>query len=196
MKFDPKPVTLEGTHVRLEPLAPRHAEALFEIGQDDSIWRWLTRPALASLDDARGYVRRTLELAATGNEVPFTIVHRASGAIAGATRYMDIKREDRGLEIGGTWLGLAYQRTPVNTECKYLLMRHAFETLGAARVQLKTDLRNERSQKAIERIGARREGVLRKHKLTRDDYIRDSVFFSVIDGEWPEVKRQLEAMLS
>jgi len=192
MPFDPKPVTLEGAHVRLEPLALAHAGALFELGRDPSIWRWLTTPEFTSLDGAREWLRKVI---GHKDEIPFAIVHRASGAIAGSTRYMDIKREDRGLEIGGTWLGVNYMRTAVNTECKYLLLKHAFEAFGAARVQLKTDLRNERSQKAIERIGARREGVLRRHKLTRDGFIRDSVFFSVIDSEWPEVKRRLELML-
>ena len=193
MAFDPLPVTLEGFHVRLEPLTLRHAEALFEIGRDPSIWQWLTRPPLESLDDTRTWLGKVLE---HYDEIAFVILHRASGAVAGTTRYMDIRREDRGLEIGGTWLGVDYMRTPVNTECKYLLMKHAFETLGAARVQLKTDLRNERSQKAIERIGAKREGVLRRHKLTRGGVIRDSVFYSVIDKEWPEVKARLEQILA
>jgi RimJ/RimL family protein N-acetyltransferase len=113
----------------------------------------------------------------------------------GSTRYLDIRRENRGLEIGWTWLAAAVQRTAVNTECKYLLLRHAFETLGAIRVQLRTDLRNLRSQRAIERIGATREGVFRQERIMWDGYLRDSVFYSVIDCEWPAVKARLEARL-
>jgi len=192
MAFDPLPVKLEGFHVRLEPLTLDHAAALFAIGQDPSIWQWLTRPPLQSLEDTRTWLGKVLE---HYDEIAFAIIDRASGAVAGTTRYMDIRREDRGLEIGGTWLGVDYMRTAINTECKYLLMKHAFETLGAARVQLKTDLRNERSQSAIERIGAKREGVLRRHKLTRGGLIRDSVFYSVIDKEWPDVKKRLEEMI-
>ena len=116
--------------------------------------------------------------------------------MAGATRYLNIVPKDRGLEIGGTWYGTEFQRSAVNTECKYLLMTHAFETLRAIRVQLKTDLRNERSQKAIERIGAKKEGVLRNHMILPDGRIRDSVFYSILDTEWPEVKKNLEAMMS
>jgi RimJ/RimL family protein N-acetyltransferase len=115
--------------------------------------------------------------------------------VAGATRYLNIMPKDRGLEIGGTWYGTEFQRTAINTECKYLLMTHAFETLGAIRVQLKTDSRNERSQKAIERIGAKKEGVLRNHMILPDGYFRHSVFYSVLDTEWPDVKKNLEAMM-
>jgi RimJ/RimL family protein N-acetyltransferase len=116
--------------------------------------------------------------------------------VAGATRYLNIMPKDRGLEIGGTWYGLEFQRSPVNTECKYLLLKHAFETLGCIRVQLKTDLRNERSQKAIERIGAKKEGVLRNHMILPDGRIRHSVFYSILDTEWPDVKKRLEEMLN
>ena len=116
--------------------------------------------------------------------------------MAGATHYLNIMPKDPGLEIGGTWYGIEFQRTPVNTECKYLMLRHAFETLGCIRVQLKTDSRNERSQKAIERIGAVKEGVLRNHMILPDGRIRDSVFYSILDREWPEVKKNLEVMMN
>jgi len=115
--------------------------------------------------------------------------------VAGATRYMNIMPNDRGLEIGGTWYGPEFQRTVVNTECKYLLLSHAFETLGCIRVQLKTDLRNQRSQKAIERIGAVKEGVLRNHMILPNGHYRHSVYYSILDTEWPEVKRRIEGMI-
>jgi RimJ/RimL family protein N-acetyltransferase len=131
-----------------------------------------------------------------GTDLPFVAIHLESGRVAGATRYLNIMPHDRGLEIGGTWYGPEFQRTPVNTECKYLLLRHAFEALGSIRVQLKTDLRNERSQKAIERLGAVREGVLRNHMILPDGHIRHSVFYSILDTEWPEVKNRLEEMMN
>ncbi|MGD0265755.1 MAG: GNAT family N-acetyltransferase [Candidatus Methylomirabilota bacterium] len=194
-QFDPKPVTLEGSHVRLEPLARRHAEDLFEVGQDETIWPYMSRPPLKSVEDARAWIDQALEVTATDTQIPFAIIERASGKAIGSTRYMDIRRNDRGLEIGWTWIGTAFQRTAMNTECKYLLLRHAFEDLGAVRVQLKTDLRNARSQRAIERLGAVREGVLRKHMVQWDGFIRDTVYYSVIESEWPGVKRRLEGLL-
>jgi RimJ/RimL family protein N-acetyltransferase len=194
-QFDPKLVTLEGRHVRLEPLLRRHAEDLFEVGQDETIWPYMSRPPLKSVEDTRAWIDQALEVTATDTQIPFAIIERASGKAIGSTRYMDIRRNDRGLEIGWTWIGTAFQRTAMNTECKYLLLRHAFEELGAARVQLKTDLRNVRSQRAIERLGAVREGVLRKHMVLWDGFIRDTVYYSVIESEWPEVKRRLEDLL-
>jgi RimJ/RimL family protein N-acetyltransferase len=194
-QFDPKPVTLEGSHVRLEPLARRHAEDLFEVGQDETIWPYMSRPPLKSVEDARAWIDQALEVTATDTQIPFAIIERASGKAIGSTRYMDIRRNDRGLEIGWTWIGTVFQRTAMNTECKYLLLRHAFEDLGAVRVQLKTDLRNARSQRAIERLGAVREGVLRKHMVQWDGFIRDTVYYSVIESEWPGVKRRLEGLL-
>jgi RimJ/RimL family protein N-acetyltransferase len=124
------------------------------------------------------------------------VIHLASGRVAGATRYLNIMPKDRGLEIGGTWYGTDFQRTPVNTECKYLLLSHAFETLKCIRVQLKTDKRNERSQKAIERLGAKKEGILRNHMILPDGRHRDSVFYSILDTEWTDVKRNLEEMMT
>ena len=193
--MNPQPIVLEGTHARLEPLDSCHAEDLFAVGGDERIWLYLSRPKLASVADAREMIEAAKAAAADGSQLPFAIVERKSGRAVGSTRYLDIRRQDRGLEIGWTWLGTAYQRTPINTECKYLLLRHAFETLGAVRVQLKTDLRNRRSQKAIERLGAVREGVLRKHMVLWNGFIRDTVYYSVLDDEWPDVRRQLEALL-
>ena len=193
--FDPGPVTLEGVHVRLEPLARRHAGDLFEVGTDESIWAYMPRPVLKSVQDTQTMIGQALEVAAGGTQIPFAIIDRRSGRAVGSTRYLDIRRPDRGIEIGWTWLGAAFQRTALNTEGKLLLLTHAFEDQGAVRVQLKTDLRNERSQRAIERLGAVREGVLRKHIILWDGFIRDTVYYSILDSEWPEVKRRLEHLL-
>ncbi len=136
-------------------------------------------------------IEPALEELAAGRQIPFAIVDRAIGRAVGSTRYLDIQPANRGIEIGWTWIGTAHQRTAINTECKFLLLRHAFETLGAIRVQLKTDLRNERSQRAMERIGAAREGVLRQNMLLWDGHRRDSVYYSVLVDEWPRVRERL-----
>jgi RimJ/RimL family protein N-acetyltransferase len=190
------PVVLTGKHVRLEPLAERHTPDLAEIGAGQTFWDFMLYGNINTVDDMRNWVRDILSRAEKGSDLPFVAVHLASGRVAGATRYLNIMPQDRGLEIGGTWYGLEFQRTPVNTECKYLLLRHAFETLGCIRVQLKTDLRNERSQKAIERIGAVKEGVLRNHMILPDGRYRHSVFYSILDTEWPAVKKRLEEMMN
>jgi RimJ/RimL family protein N-acetyltransferase len=191
-----QPVTLTGQFVRLEPLTAAHAPDLAAAGQDETIWRFMPYGVVNTEEKMRAWVREILSRQARGTDLVFAVIHLASGKAVGSTRYMDIQRPHRGLEIGGTWYGSAYQRTAVNTECKYLLLRHAFETLGCIRVQLKTDLRNERSQKAIERIGAVREGVLRDHMIMPDGYIRSSVYFSLLAGEWPGVKANLEEKLA
>jgi N-acetyltransferase len=190
-----KPVVLTGIHVRLEPMTEEHTSALAEIGIGQPFWDFMLYGNINTVDDMRNWVRDILSRAEKGTDLPFVAIHLASGRIAGATRYLNIMPKDRGLEIGGTWYGTEFQRTIVNTECKYLLLRHAFERLGCIRVQLKTDLRNERSQKAIERIGAVKEGVLRNHMILPDGRIRHSVFYSIIDTEWSEVKKRLEEML-
>jgi RimJ/RimL family protein N-acetyltransferase len=190
-----KPVTLQGNYVRLEPLSEEHIPGLAEIGAGQQFWDFMVYGDVNTLDDMQSWVRDMLARAEKGTDLPFVAIHLASGRVAGATRYLNIMPKDRGLEIGGTWYGLDFQRTPVNTECKYLLLKHAFETLGCIRVQLKTDLRNERSQKAIERIGAQKEGVLRNHMILPDGHIRHSVFYSILDTEWGEVKKRLEDMM-
>ena len=190
------PVTLEGRFVRLVPLSEAHVPGLAAVGCDDRIWQLMLYGLIRSEDDMQAWVRGLLESQAAGTDLPFAVIHLASGRVAGATRYMEIRPAHRGLEIGGTWYGLEFQRTMVNTECKYLLLRHAFETLGTIRVQFKADMRNERSQRAIERIGARREGVLRNHYILPEGVMRASVYYSIIDSEWPEVKQRLEGMLA
>jgi len=189
------PVTLEGKSVRLEPLTEAHVPGLAAVGCDDRIWRLMRYGLIHTEDDMRLWVQHLLESQAAGTDLPFAVIHIATGAVAGATRYMEIRPEQRGLEIGGTWYSLAHQRTVVNTETKYLLLRHAFEKLGAIRVQFKADVRNESSWRAIERIGARREGILRNHYILPNGVIRDSVYYSIIDREWPGVKQRLEKLL-
>lgn len=190
-----KPVTLQGRYVRLEPITEAHIPGLTEIGAGQTFWDFMLYGNINTEADMRGWVCDILARAEKGTDLPFTVIHLASGKVAGATRYLNIMPKDRGLEIGGTWYGMEFQRTAVNTECKYLLLKHAFETLGCIRVQLKTDLRNERSQKAIERIGAVKEGVLRNHMILPDGRIRHSVFYSILDTEWDGVKNRLEEML-
>ncbi len=190
-----KPVVLQGKHVRLEPMTESHAPALAEIGIGQPFWDFMVYGKINTVDDMRAWVLDVLARAESGTDLPFVAIHLASGRVAGATRYLNIMPNDRGLEIGGTWYGSEFQRTAVNTECKYLLFSHAFEILGCIRVQLKTDSRNERSQKAIERIGAVKEGVLRNHMILPDGHYRHSVYYSVLDTEWPDVKKRLEEMM-
>lgn len=193
--MDVKPVLLSGKYVRLEPMTEAHIPALAEIGVGQNFWHFMLYGEMSTETDMRGWVMDILERAKKGGDLPFVAIQLSSGRVAGATRYLNIMPKDRGLEIGGTWYGPEFQRTAVNTECKYLLLQHAFEKLGAIRVQLKTDSRNERSQKAIERIGGIREGTLRNHMILPDGNYRHSVFYSIIDSEWPSVKGRLENML-
>jgi N-acetyltransferase len=190
------PVTLTGTHALLKPLTEAHVPGLAEIGIGQNFWHFMLYGDMNTEADIRNWVQDILGRAEKGTDLPFVAIDLASGRVAGATRYLNIMPKDRGLEIGGTWYGTEFQRTAINTECKYLLMTHAFETLGAIRVQLKTDSRNERSQRAIERIGAKKEGVLRNHMILPDGYIRHSAFYSILDTEWPDVKKNLEAMMA
>jgi RimJ/RimL family protein N-acetyltransferase len=190
-----KPVLLTGTHVRLEPMSEAHIPGLAEIGVGQPFWDFMLYGNINTVDDMRSWVQDILSRATKGTDLPFVVIHLASGRVAGATRYLNIEPQNRALEIGGTWYGPEFQRTVVNTECKYLLLGHAFESLKCIRVQLKTDQRNERSQRAIERIGAVKEGVLRNHMILPDGRYRHSVFYSILDTEWPDVKKRLEAMM-
>lgn len=190
------PVTLTGRYVRLEPMTEAHIPALAEIGVRQAFWDFMLYGQMNTEADIANWVRDILGRAGKGTDLPFVAVQLASGRVAGATRYLNMLPRDRGLEVGGTWYGLDFQRTVVNTECKYLLLQYAFETLGCIRVQLKTDLRNERSQQAIERLGAVKEGVLRNHLILPDGRIRHSVFYSILDTEWAGVKQRLERLLA
>jgi RimJ/RimL family protein N-acetyltransferase len=193
--MDIHPIALMGRVVRLEPLSEAHVPDLTIAGADESIWRYMVYGGVGGKAQMREWVREILSRQARGTDLPFAVIHLGSGRAIGSTRYLDIQPQHRGLEIGGTWYGVAYQRSAVNTECKYLLLRHAFEVLGCLRVQLKTDLRNERSQRAIERIGAVREGVLRNHMILPDGHVRSSVYYSLLNLEWPAVKAKLEEKL-
>ncbi len=195
--FDPRPVLLAGRHVRLEPLEPRHAEGLFAAGCDSDIWTYLLIRPFDSLARVNDWINEALRAQADGTDVVFATVRRSDDCVVGSTRFLDIRRPHRGLEIGWTWLAPEAQRTTVNTEAKYLMLRHAFEVWDALRVQLKTDARNEKSRRAILRIGATFEGVLRKQLLRpHDGYQRDSAMFSLIAPEWPAAKAHLEARLA
>jgi N-acetyltransferase len=192
--FDPRPVVLEGAHVILEPLEPRHAPGLLAAGADEETWRYMPLPPPTTLAEVLAMILSASEETASGREVAFAIVERSSGSAVGSTRYLDILRPHRALEIGFTWIGPAWRRSAINTECKLLLLAHAFDVLGAHRVTLKTDARNERSQRAIERIGATREGVLRRHRVCWDGSVRDTVYYGVTDADWPVVAARLSAL--
>ncbi len=194
--FDPGPVVLTGRHVRLDPLQPDHAGALYAAGRDPEIHRYLTGPAPATPADLAAVVAQALTAVAAGEQVAFVIVDLASGRVAGTTRYLDIRRGDRAVEIGHTWLAPEFQRTVVNTEAKYLLLRHAFAVLGAVRVQLKTDERNSRSRRAIERLGAHFEGILRNYQTRWDGFVRNTAMYAITAADWPGVKAGLEARLA
>lgn len=191
-----KPVVLTGEFVRLEPLTRDHVAGLTAVGLEDSIWEYMPYGLMRNEDDIRQWVSTILNRASEGTDLPFVVIHTASGRVAGTTRYMEIRPEHHGLEIGGTWYGAEFRRTRVNTECKYLLLRQAFEEFNCIRVQLKTDSRNERSQRAIERIGAVKEGILRNHMILPDGQVRHSVYYSVLNSEWPHIKKKLEEMLA
>jgi len=187
-----EPVTLRGSSVVLEPLTADHAEPLAEIGLEPELWRWIPTQ-VTTRDDMRAYVAQALEEQRRGVSLPFVII--AQGQVAGSTRYGNIDLVNRRLEIGWTWIAPAYQRTAVNTEAKLLLLTHAFERLGVNRVELKTDALNQKSRTAITRLGAVEEGTFRKHIVTGSGRVRDTVYYSIIDTEWPTVKRRLETWL-
>jgi RimJ/RimL family protein N-acetyltransferase len=190
-----EPVILEGQHVRLVPLTIEHAPALAEVGADPDLWTWtLSQPTTP--DTMREYVEAALAKAATGTSLPFVTTEAATGRVIGSTRFHNFEPPHPRVEIGYTWIARPWQRTPVNTEAKYLMMRHAFETLGLARVELRTDALNQRSRAAIGRLGATQEGILRRHMLTESGRIRDTVYFSILDDEWPGVKARLEEQLA
>lgn len=192
--MDLTPVILAGTTIRLEPLGLHHLDGLAAVGLDAPLWT-LTQSRVESREDMRAYVEAALAEQRAGAALPFATVEQATGTVVGSTRFGSVSHEHRRLEIGWTWIGLPWQRTAVNTEAKFLMLRHAFEGMGARRVELKTGSSNTRSRQAILRIGATEEGTLRQHMIRPDGSSRDSVYFSVIDVEWPAVKARLEGML-
>jgi N-acetyltransferase len=187
-------VILQGRKVRLEPLIVEHAAGLAEIGLDEDLWKWIPTP-VRTPEEMTTYVQSALQEQAAGSALPFALIEESSGRAIGSTRYANIDRVHHRLEIGWTWVARPWQRTAINTEAKYLLLRHAFETLKCIRVELKTDSLNDRSRAAILRIGAREEGTFRNHMITASGRIRHTVYFSIVDSEWPEVKARLEAKL-
>ena len=189
-----EPVVLEGAHVRLEPLSRAHLAGLYEVGLAEELWRWIPLP-VQTPNDMAGYIDLALREQANGVSLPFVQIEKDSGRVIGSTRYMNIEKVHHRVEIGCTWIGREWQRTAVNTESKYLLLRHAFETLGCMRVELKTDALNEKSRAAILRIGAKEEGTFRNHMITSSGRIRQTVYFSIVDSEWPGVKSELERRL-
>jgi len=189
------PVTLEERHARLEPLTKAHLPGLVEVGLDEDLWRWIPTP-VRTAEEMEAYIQTALDEQERGVSLPFAIVERATGKAIGSTRYGNIERTHHRVEIGWTWVARQWQRTTINTEAKYLVLKHAFETLGCMRVELKTDSLNERSRAAILRIGAREEGTFRNHMITASGRIRHTVYFSIVDSEWPEVKKRLEAKLN
>ncbi len=184
------PVTLEGRHVRLEPLTHAHADGLRDATADGELWKlWYT--SVPAPDDVPAYVDAALAMQAAGTALPFAVRAKASGRVVGCTRFCHADAANRHVEIGYTWYAGSAQRSPVNTGCKWLLLRHAFETMHCIRVQFCTHHLNQRSRAAIERLGAKQEGVLRNHRILPDGSRRDTVVFSIIASEWPAVKRHL-----
>ena len=193
--FDPQPVTLEGKHVRLVPLRMAHAPALLEAADEDDIWRWMV-PRPKGLEGYERYIRWALDQQIVGAQLPFAVIRESDGVLVGTTRYAHIDPPNRTIEIGYTLYGKGARRTPVNTESKLLLLRHAFETLRANRVWLQTDKRNERSQTAIARLGAIKEGELRNERILADGHLRTSVVFGITKDEWPDVRERLLGYLA
>ena len=193
--MDLTPPTLTGKHLTLEPLDERHAPDLFTAMQDAEVCRYLAWPPPVKLEETLALIREARELMARRQSIVFAQVWNAAGRAIGSTRLLDVRPADRQVEIGSTFLARDYWRTPANTESKLLLLTYCFETLGCVRVALKTDGRNVRSQDAIARLGALREGVLRKHMNVRG-YQRDTVYFSILEDEWPAVKGRLQTRLT
>ena len=192
-----QPLTLEGNSARLEPIQREHWKPLWEIAQDsaEDIFRWIPYP-MRTPEDFEHWADKALAEQQRGESLVFVTVDRSSGKLIGSTRFMNIAGANRRVEIGSTWIAPAWQRTSINTEAKYLMLRHAFEQWGCIRVELKTDALNQKSRNAIVRIGAKEEGTLRKQLITSTGRVRDTVYFSILDSEWPEVKARLEAKLA
>lgn len=188
-------IRLEGENVRLEPLQIEHLEQLCEVGFDESLWLWTTNIIKTSAD-MKNYIETALDEFRRGVSLPFVTVEKSLNKVVGSTRFGNIDFKNRRCEIGWTWINPRWQRTLVNTEAKFLMLTHAFETWNCIRVELKTDVLNERSQNAMLRIGAKKEGVFRQHIITDTGRFRDSVYFSIIDSEWETVKANLRAKLT
>lgn len=189
-----QPVILESVHVRLEPMTYDHCDRLFEIGYYDEIWAPNGR-VMKNLSDMKKYVDDAMKEVAEGKSVPFVTIDRQSGMVAGSTRFANIERTHRRVEIGWTWITPKFQRSYINTEAKYLMLKHAFETWNVNRVELKTNVLNQKSRNAMLRIGAKEEGILRSHMVQENGSIRDTIYFSIISSEWTDVKNNFELNL-
>jgi len=189
-----EPVTLAGRHATLEPLAPGHEAALAAAAADGELWRlWYT--GVPAREATAAWIADALAMREERGAMPFVVRDNASGEIVGSTRYMNVEPAHRRLEIGSTWYARRVQRTALNTECKLMLLAHAFETLDCIAVEFRTSFFNFQSRRAIERLGAKQDGILRSHQILPDGTLRDTVVFSVIRGEWPAVKRHLSFQL-
>jgi RimJ/RimL family protein N-acetyltransferase len=191
------PLTLEGSVVRLEPIRRGHAALFWKVAESDleDIFRWIPY-SMKTPEDFQKLIDKAFHEQDRGESVVFATVERNSGKVVGSTRFMNIDRVNRRVEIGSTWIAPPWQRSAVNTEAKYLMLRHAFEVWNCIRVELKTDALNQKSRNAILRIGAKEEGTLRRHLVTWTGRVRDTVYFSILDDEWPEVKRRLESRMA
>ncbi len=189
-----EPVVLDGVSVRLEPLSLNHLSPLTAVGVDPELWRW-TVSLVRTPEEMEQYIQSALADQAAGTALPFATVHKPSGQVAGSTRFGNIDAQNRRVEIGWTWIARPWQRTAVNTEAKYLMMRHAFETWDCLRVEFKTDALNTQSRQALLRIGAKEEGILRAHMITAGGRVRDTVYYSVTAAEWPAVRAALRERL-
>lgn len=194
--MDIKPVTLDGKRAKLIPLEESQIEELYEAGRDNSIWTHFIFRKIGSAKEFRNFIESIVKRAEKSEILPFTMIDKSTGKIAGSSSFWDISHENRAIEIGCTWMSPYFWGTGFNEECKYLMLKHCFEVLKTVRVFFKTDELNLRSQKALEKIGAKYEGVLRKHMIRQDGSFRTSVYYSIIDDDWPRVKKHLEEILS
>jgi len=188
-----EPVILDGQFARLEPLRIEHLDPLADVGLEESVWRWVPTQ-VKTVDDLKRYIEVALDEQRRGVSLPFVTISKTDDKIVGSTRFGNIDKANRKVEIGWTWINPKWQRTAINTEAKLLMLTHAFETWKCVRVELKTDALNEKSRNAILRIGAKQEGILRGHMITDTGRFRDTVYFSIFDDEWPGVKQKLQAM--
>ncbi|NRD74927.1 GNAT family N-acetyltransferase [Shewanella sp. VB17] len=194
--FNPQAITLESKDVRLKPLTSKDREGFYHAGNHEQIWRWMSPNPCQSLENTAAWIDKALTECELGHQVPFVIIDNHSQEIIGSTRYCSIRRDDRNIEIGHSFITPKFQRTHVNTQAKFLLLQHAFEVLGAIRVEIKTHEKNQTSRKAILRIGAKFEGVLRNSRILPDGSFRNTAIFSITEQEWPQVKTDLQAKMA
>lgn len=190
-----QPIVLQGRQIRLEPLTEWHMPDLLHAARDERIWQYMFYGNLAEREHMETFITNALRLREAGTDLPFAVIHQTTNKAIGCTRFRDICYKHMKLEIGGTWYASEYQRSGVNLESKYLLLRHAFETFGILRVQFKTDIRNTRSRQSLEKLGAVQEGILRRSAIMPDGVIRDTAIYSILDTEWGRVKQHLESRL-